>query len=157
MCAIEHASMLADEPFSDHPASVCPVVAAFMRSYNDHVDDERRRDLFRYAAAAVGTARGVACERQRAAICLHWASTTCAAPPLRVRLLHRLLRCQGPDIDGVYAARAAAADRGVHGHVLGVARRADRGRATHPRAVTHRHPEARCYSGWLMTSGPLSV
>jgi len=40
--------------------------------------------------------------------------TTCVAPPLRVRVLHRLLGCQGPDIDGVYAARAAAADPATH-------------------------------------------
>ncbi len=34
-CVMELASMLADEPFSDHPKSVCPLIAAFLRDYND--------------------------------------------------------------------------------------------------------------------------
>ena len=38
-CVMELASMLASEPFSDHPASVCPVIASFLRAYNDSVDD----------------------------------------------------------------------------------------------------------------------
>ena len=42
----------------------------------------------------------------------------CDRPPLRVRLLHRLLRCQGLDIDGVYAARAAAVTPGAHRRAL---------------------------------------
>jgi hypothetical protein len=43
---MELASMLAGEPFSDQPKSVCPVVAAFLRGYNDAVDDETRQDLY---------------------------------------------------------------------------------------------------------------
>ena len=38
-CVMELASMLADRTFSDHPQSACPVIAAFLRSYNDHVND----------------------------------------------------------------------------------------------------------------------
>jgi hypothetical protein len=34
-CVMELASMLAGEPFTDRPASVCPVIAAFLRTYND--------------------------------------------------------------------------------------------------------------------------
>ena len=34
-CVIELASMLAGERFSDHPQSVCPVIAGFLRAYND--------------------------------------------------------------------------------------------------------------------------
>jgi hypothetical protein len=33
-------------------------------------------------------------------------------------VLHRLLRCQGPDVDGVYAARAAVATPGGHERAL---------------------------------------
>jgi hypothetical protein len=54
-CVMELASMLAGEPFSDHPPSVCPVIAAFLRVYNDAVDDERRQDLYAYAARVVGS------------------------------------------------------------------------------------------------------
>jgi hypothetical protein len=113
-CAMELASMLAHEPFSDHPASVCPVIAAFLRSYNDHVDQARRKDLYRYAAQAVGTRADASVERVRAGMCRRWARHTCNPPPIRVRVLHRLLRCQGPDVDGVYAARAAAQDAVAH-------------------------------------------
>jgi hypothetical protein len=113
-CATELASILAGEPFSDHPASVCPVIAAFLRSYNDHVDDRRRQDLYPYAARALGTRTDAAGERRRARMCLSWARETCRPPPLHVRMLHRLLRCQGPDVDGVYAARAAAVTPGAH-------------------------------------------
>ncbi len=108
-CVMELASMLAHETFSDRPASVCPVVAGFLRSYNDHVDPVRRQDLYRYAALTVGTRTDGATERARADMCLRWARTTCDAPPRRVRILHWLLRCQGPEVDGVYAARAAVA------------------------------------------------
>jgi hypothetical protein len=66
VCVMELASMLADEPFSDRPASVCPVIAAFLRSYNDGVDDRRRRDLYEYASEAIGT-RGSDDDAQRRA------------------------------------------------------------------------------------------
>jgi hypothetical protein len=54
-CVMELASMLAGEPFSDQPASVCPVIGSFLRAYNDSIDDERRQDLYRYAAKVVGS------------------------------------------------------------------------------------------------------
>jgi len=108
-CVMELASMLAGEPFSDHPESVCPVIAGFLRSYNDHVDPERRQDLYLYAARAVGTRADTETEQIRAEMCLRWAGATCDPAPRRVRVLHRLLRCQGSDVDGVYAARAAVA------------------------------------------------
>jgi len=113
--------MLAGEPFSDHPRSVCPVIAAFLRSYNDHVDPARRQDLYPYAASAVGTRADAVIERRRARMCIQWARAACERPPRRVRVLHRIFRCQGPDVDGVYAARAAAACRDrerAHRHAL---------------------------------------
>jgi hypothetical protein len=54
-CVMELASMLAGEPFSDHPESVCPVIGSFLRAYNDRIDDGRRQDLYAYAAAVVGS------------------------------------------------------------------------------------------------------
>lgn len=64
-CVMELASMLAGEPFSDHPASVCPVIAAFLRAYNDSVDDERRQHLYPYAAKVVGSRGSREVERLR--------------------------------------------------------------------------------------------
>jgi hypothetical protein len=71
-CVMELASMLAGERFSDHPRSVCPVIAAFLRTYNDGVDDERRQDLYRFASAAVGTRATPEIESARAQLCREW-------------------------------------------------------------------------------------
>lgn len=119
-CVMELASMLAGEPFSDRPASVCPVIAAFLRSYNDHADDAARQGLYRCAALVIATRAGAEIERQRAKRCLDWARATCDPPPMRVRILHRLFKAQGPDVDGVYAARAAVATTqpDMHARVL---------------------------------------
>jgi hypothetical protein len=54
-CVMELASMLAGEPFSDHPVSVCPVIGAFLRAYNDWIGDEWRQDLYPYASQVVGS------------------------------------------------------------------------------------------------------
>ncbi|HYZ28277.1 MAG TPA: hypothetical protein VE570_04410 [Thermoleophilaceae bacterium] len=72
VCVMELASMLAGERFSDNPRSVSRVVAAFLRSYNDLVDDERRQDLYRYAAESVGSRAPRRVERERAALCENW-------------------------------------------------------------------------------------
>jgi hypothetical protein len=69
-CVMELASMLAGEEFTDRPDAVDPVIAAFLRAYNDAVDDRRRQDLFRYAADAVGTRAPADVLRARAERCL---------------------------------------------------------------------------------------
>ena len=73
VCVMELSSMLAGEPFSDRPQCVCPVIAAFLRAYNDGLDDERRQDLFRFASAAVGTRSTAAVQGERGAMCVRWA------------------------------------------------------------------------------------
>jgi hypothetical protein len=72
-CVMELASMLAGESFTDHPHSVCPAIAGFLRSYNDSIDDRRRQDLYPYAAKAVGSRATPAIERERARRLLSWA------------------------------------------------------------------------------------
>jgi hypothetical protein len=64
-CVMELASMLAGEPFSDHPRCACPVIGSFLRAYNDSVDDGRRQDLYAYAARMVGSRSGTAVQRAR--------------------------------------------------------------------------------------------
>ncbi len=54
-CVMELASMLAGEPFSDHPTTACPVVASLLRAFNDALDDEPRQELYEYAAKVVGS------------------------------------------------------------------------------------------------------
>jgi hypothetical protein len=72
-CVVELASMLADEEFSDHPRSVCPVLGAFLRYYNDGVDDDRRQVLYPYAARIVGTAGDRRLRRRRGRLLRTWA------------------------------------------------------------------------------------
>jgi hypothetical protein len=113
VCVMELASMLAGERFSDRPRSVCPVVGAFLRTYNDAVDDERRQDLYRYAAEAVGTMASVEVERRRAELCVAWAAVT--APGSRFAL-RRWASRRRLAAAGEFAARAAAREPTDHSH-----------------------------------------
>lgn len=71
-CVVELASMLAGERFSDHPRSVCPVVASYMRALNDCLDDERRQELYPYAAAIVDTRGSRRLCVRRGRLCRSW-------------------------------------------------------------------------------------
>jgi hypothetical protein len=82
-CVMELASMLAGEPFNDHPACVCPVLGSLLRSYNDSVDDDARQDLYAYAARVVGTRGDADVERRR---------TTCVTDWTHERRFRRLRR-----------------------------------------------------------------
>lgn len=110
-CVMELASMLAGEPFSDRPASSCPVVAGFLRAYNDRVDDERRQDLYRYAAEVVGTRGSAEVERARERRCLEWADARRRERSWPLRWVTRASpavvdRRLGLDAAGTYAARS---------------------------------------------------
>jgi len=126
-CVMELASILAGEPFSDAPRSVCPVIADFLRTYNDRVDDRRRQDLYEYAAKAVGTRCTGEVERARAELCRHWASRLQrtrpwhqpALGPLAPRTPPAILELLGlhrPERAGHWAALAAAHDADERGH-----------------------------------------
>lgn len=80
VCVMELASMLADEPFSDQPEAVCPVIGAFLRAYNDELADEPRQQLYAYAARVVGTRGGRADRAARLRHCAHWVESLGQAP-----------------------------------------------------------------------------
>ncbi len=110
-CVMELASMLAGEPFSDRPATACPVIAGFLRAYNDRIDDDRRQQLYRYAAEVVGTRASGAVERERERRCLAWADTMKRQRSRPLRWLTRSTpsavdRRLGLDAAGTYAARS---------------------------------------------------
>src|ERR671937_2163837 len=73
-CVMELASMLAGEPFTDHPISVCPTIAGFLRAYNDSIDDARRQDLYEYASRVVGSRSVSETEYARAERLIAWAA-----------------------------------------------------------------------------------
>jgi len=84
-CVMELASMLAGEPFSDQPRSVSPTLAAFLRTFNDMLDDERRQALYSVAARSVGTAGSFRTELLRAERLTDWGHA------MRQRRLHSRL------------------------------------------------------------------
>src|SRR5690242_12749227 len=103
VCAMELASMVAHEPFSDRSPTISPTIGAFLRTYNDGVGDERRQDLYAVAALVVGSARGRTVERQRIDACLEFALTRGMAMPWP-RLS---LAIATPEPAGTWAAMAA--------------------------------------------------
>lgn len=120
VCVMELASMLAGERFSDRPRSVCPVVGAFLRTYNDLIGDDRRQDLYGYAAEAVGTRGDRALRRARADLCERFVEHCQAtAPPSRLAGI-----CPGPwraEEAGRRAAMAAVVSRQPTGHSMALA------------------------------------
>jgi hypothetical protein len=110
-CVMELASMLAGEPFSDHPHSVSRPIAAFLRRYNDLLDDRRRQDLYPYAAKAVGTVAEPEVEDARVERLLGWADALWLRRrwPLRCSLLtarRRRQRVSHAEAAASYAIRA---------------------------------------------------
>ena len=79
--------MLAGEPFSDRPRCVDPVIAGFLRTYNDGIDDRRRQDLYPLASEVVGTRTVSSVQAERARLCLQWAQERSGAGRTGVRKL----------------------------------------------------------------------
>ena len=113
-CVMELASMLAGERFSDHPRSVSRPIASFLRGYNDLIDDDRRQDLYSYAARTVGTADSRELEQARIDRLIAWGdelwerrSSESVLDRIR-RSRARKGRRRDPEAAGTYAVRAIA-------------------------------------------------
>jgi hypothetical protein len=103
VCAMELASMVAHEPFSDRSPSISPTIGAFLRTYNDGLPDDRRQDLYAVAALVVGSARGRTVERRRVNHCLAFAfAHGTGLPSARASLAMAT-----PEPAGAWAAMAA--------------------------------------------------
>ena len=63
------------ETLALHPSSVSPVLAVFLRSWNDSLDDETRQKLKPYAARAIGTAYDGR-DEERGWLCVDWLART---------------------------------------------------------------------------------
>ncbi len=110
-CVMELASMLAGEPFTDHPRSVSAPIASFLRRYNDLLDERRRQDLYPYASLVVGTAARAATELARVERLLGWADDLWERRrwPVCCRLIgvrRGRSRVSHPEVAGSYAVRA---------------------------------------------------
>ena len=113
--------MLAGERFSDRPECVDPVLATFLRAFNDRLGHGERQRLVPYAARAVGTRAGRAAERRRSTLCIAYGATVVGARTrlgarLRVALLVGVLpalRLRAGAAE--FAARCAIASGDVEG------------------------------------------
>jgi len=69
---MEVVSLLAGEPFSDHPECASPVLGVFLRSWNDSLDDDERQDLLQYAPRLVNSRGSDEIEEKRAWMAADW-------------------------------------------------------------------------------------
>lgn len=113
--------MLAEEPFSDRPRNASPVVGAFLRTYNDGLDDERRQDLYSLASQIVGSASCRSVERERASRCLEFARSLGADIPAG-RGAVGIASAEGSGSWAAIAALASGPSPEVHSRALRFAR-----------------------------------
>ena len=72
-CIMEAVSYVAGEPWTDNPACACPVISAFLRSWNDALPDDERDALLRpLVLRLVGTRATPEIERRRAMMAADW-------------------------------------------------------------------------------------
>jgi len=69
---MEAVAWWAGEAHSDHPACVSPVIAVFLRSWNDALPDDDRQQLRRWVPEVVGTNAGPAVDAELSWIALDW-------------------------------------------------------------------------------------
>jgi len=69
---VELAAYIACEEWSDHPKYVSPSIAAFLRSWNDSLDDETRQILKPYAVKCIATTGTDEHEEIRAWMATDW-------------------------------------------------------------------------------------
>jgi hypothetical protein len=74
MCVMEAVAYVAGEAHSDHPKCACPVITAFLISWNDALpsDAERNRLLSRFVFRLPGTRATPEIEQRRSFMALDW-------------------------------------------------------------------------------------
>jgi len=73
MCVMEAVAFVAGEPWTDSPQCACPVIAAFLRNWNDSLPDDERNDLLKdLIPRLVGTRSTPAIEQRRATMAADW-------------------------------------------------------------------------------------
>ena len=73
-CILEAVAFVAGEPWSDHPECACPIIGAFLRSWNDFLptDADRDRLLKPLIRDLVGSKSTKKVEQKRALLCADW-------------------------------------------------------------------------------------
>lgn len=83
-CLLEAVSFVAGETWTDHPKCASPVISAFLRNWNDAMDDEDRQILAPLIPRLVGTAASPEVEEARAWLATDWLVRECAPAWLRL-------------------------------------------------------------------------
>ena len=71
-CVMEAVAYMAGEKHSDSPKCASPVISAFMRQWNDDLDDAGRQKLKPYIPKLIGTKASKAVEEKRAWMVTDW-------------------------------------------------------------------------------------
>ena len=125
-CLLEAVAYVAGEPWSDRPACVSPVLAAFGRNWNDGMQSNAKRaSLIPYIPLLIGTAGDAAADEARGWMALDWlirehtvawlalAGGDCAVHAARLAALpvvdKATVRAVAPALDAARAAARAAA------------------------------------------------
>lgn len=116
VCALEAVAWLAGEKHTAYPECVCPVVAGFVRHFNDTLPDDatRTRLLGPLVPRLVGTRATADVEARRALLTADWALRQLAPLALDAEgfeLLASTLRASAPLVDRASAARGYRAFR----------------------------------------------
>jgi hypothetical protein len=72
MCAMEAAAWIAGEPHSDSPACVSPIIASFMRSWNDGMNEIDRQKLKAWLPRVLNTVATPEIEQRRGLMAADW-------------------------------------------------------------------------------------
>lgn len=119
-CVAELVSMLAGERYSDRPRCACPALTAFLRGYNDGLDDDKRQDLFALASELVGT-RGpewLTTKRGEALVDLAWRYEARVGPMRLGPVMNFAGRFQRYEAAGAHLGRCARRQPECHRTVL---------------------------------------
>ena len=72
-CVMEAVAFVAGEEWSDHPECACPVISAFLRSWNDGLPNDAERDrLLKPLIPLLVNTRNKNLEKQRALMAADW-------------------------------------------------------------------------------------
>ncbi len=89
MCVMEAVAYVAREPHSDHPKCCSPIIASFLRSWNDALNaDDRNRLLKPLIPILIGTSINEAVEARRAWMIIDWLIRDFTPPWLRLAKLN---------------------------------------------------------------------
>ncbi|HEX5437123.1 MAG TPA: hypothetical protein VFW98_08185, partial [Gemmatimonadaceae bacterium] len=115
VCAMEAVAWLAGEPHSDTPECASPVIAAFVRSWNDALSDADRTRLLRpILPLLIGTRTTQDDDEARAWLATDWLARVCAPAWLRIAGLDEHARALEATARIVDAVTARAAQPALH-------------------------------------------